>query len=56
MIVFGEKVMSRNLSIKPHFPTNAGIQRVDDGRVIAGIVHTLKSGCRWCDCPEAYGP
>jgi transposase len=29
---------------------------VDDRRVISGIVHVLKSGCRWCDCPEAYGP
>nr|WP_256570575.1 transposase [Bradyrhizobium sp. CCGUVB1N3] len=27
-----------------------------DRRVISGIAHVLKSGCRWCDCPEAYGP
>ena len=25
--------------------------RADDRRVISGIVHVLKSGCRWCDCP-----
>ena len=24
--------------------------------IISGIIHVLKSGCRWCDCPEAYGP
>ena len=24
--------------------------------MISGIVHVLKSGCRWSDCPEAYGP
>jgi transposase len=24
--------------------------------VISGIVHVLRCGCRWCDCPEAYGP
>jgi transposase len=24
--------------------------------VISGIVHVLKSGCRWCDCPPEYGP
>ena len=24
--------------------------------MISGIVHVLKSSCRWCDCPEAYGP
>jgi transposase len=29
---------------------------VDDRRVISGIVQVLKSGCRWCDCPAAYGP
>ena len=30
--------------------------RVDDRRVISGIVHVLKSGCRWSDAPEVYGP
>jgi transposase len=29
---------------------------VDDRHVISGIVHVLKSGCRWCDCPPEYGP
>jgi transposase len=33
-----------------------GKGRVDDRRVISGIVHVLKSGCRWCDCPPEYGP
>ena len=43
--------------IEPHLPTDVrGVERVDDRRVISGIVHVLKSGCRWCDCPEAYGP
>jgi transposase len=23
---------------------------------MSGIVHGLKSGCRWCDCPPEYGP
>jgi transposase len=27
-----------------------------DRRVISGIVHVLKIGCRWCDWPAAYGP
>ena len=40
--------------IEPHLPTDVrGVERVDDRRVISGIVHVLKSGCRWCDCPEA---
>ena len=30
--------------------------RVDDRRVISGIVFVVKSGCRWCDCPPEYGP
>ncbi len=25
-------------------------------RVISGMVHVLKSGCRWKDCPALYGP
>jgi transposase len=37
--------------IEPHLPTDVrGIERVDDRRVISGIVHVLKTGCRWCDC------
>jgi transposase len=38
-------------------PTDTrGKPRVDDRRVISGIVHVLKSGGRWIDAPEAYGP
>jgi transposase len=33
-----------------------GARRVDDRRVISGIVHMLKTGARWRDCPAAYGP
>jgi len=41
----------------PLLPTDTrGKPRVDDRRVISGIVHVLKSGCRWADAPEAYGP
>ena len=43
--------------IEPYLPTKVrGVERVDDRRVISGIVHVLKSGCRWCDCPPEYGP
>ena len=43
--------------IEPHLPTDVrGVERVDDRRIISGIVHVLKSGCRWCDCPPEYGP
>ena len=33
-----------------------GAHRVDDRRVISGIVHMLRSGARWRDCPPVYGP
>ncbi|MGH6708932.1 MAG: IS5 family transposase, partial [Bradyrhizobium sp.] len=43
--------------IEPHLPTDVrGVERQDDRRIISGIIHVLKSGCRWSDCPEAYGP
>ncbi len=34
----------------------AGARRKDDRRIISGIVHVLRSGCRWQDCPSVYGP
>jgi transposase len=38
--------------VEPHLPADVrGKERVDDRRVISGIVQVLKSGCRWCDCP-----
>jgi transposase len=43
--------------LKPHLPRDTrGKPRVDDRRVISGIVHVLISGCRWKDAPAVYGP
>ena len=43
--------------IEPHLPRGRrGARRVDDHRVISGIVHMLQSGARWRDCPTEYGP
>ena len=43
--------------IAPHLPPNdRGARRVDDRRVLSGIVHVLKSGGRWADAPSDYGP
>lgn len=43
--------------IEPLLPSGRrGAHRVDDRRVISGIVHMLRSGARWRDCPPAYGP
>ena len=44
--------------IEPLLPTDTrGMARVDDRRVLSGIVHALRNGGRWADCPrEVYGP
>lgn len=43
--------------ISSHLPTDTrGKARVDDRRVISGIIHVLKSGGRWVDAPPDYGP
>ncbi|KAA9347731.1 IS5 family transposase [Ochrobactrum quorumnocens] len=43
--------------IAPLLPTNQpGAHRTDDRRVISGIIHVLRTGCRWQDCPAVYGP
>jgi transposase len=43
--------------IKPLLPNKTrGVKRVDDRRVISGIIHIHKSGCRWVDAPPEYGP
>jgi transposase len=44
-------------TIEPHLPKNQpGARRVADRRVIPGILHLLKVGCSWCDCPAEYRP
>jgi transposase len=43
--------------IEPLLPTDVrGMKRVDDRRVLSGIVHALKCGGRWADCADVYGP
>ncbi len=43
--------------LAPLLPNDTrGVARVDDRRVISGIVHVLRSGCRWKDAPAVYGP
>lgn len=44
-------------AIEPHIPKiYTGKRRVDDRRMISGIVHRLREGGRWRALPEAYGP
>jgi transposase len=43
--------------IEPLLPRGRrGAHRVDDRRVISGIMHMLRSGARWRDCPPEFGP
>ena len=42
--------------IEPFFPLSHGVPRVDDRRVVSGIVFVIKNGLRWRDAPVAYGP
>ncbi len=43
--------------IAPLLPTDVrGKARVDDRRVLSGIVHALRCGGRWADCADVYGP
>jgi transposase len=42
--------------IEPYFPLSHGVPRVDDRRVISGIVFVIRNGLRWRDAPRGYGP
>src|SRR5207249_7611543 len=43
--------------IEPHLPkVQPGPRRKDDRRILSGIMHVLKVGCRWIECPKEYGP
>ncbi len=42
--------------IAAHFPLSHGVPRVDDRRVISGIIYVIRNGLRWKDAPREYGP
>lgn len=42
--------------LRPHFPKSHGVARVDDRRVLSGIIHVQRCGLRWKDAPAEYGP
>jgi len=42
--------------IEPYFPLSHGVTRVDDRRVIFGIIFVIRNGLRWRDAPKEYGP
>jgi len=51
--MLSRKQLSR---MKPYFPLSHGVPRVDDRRVISGIIYVIRYGLQWKDAPRAYGP
>ena len=42
--------------LQPYFPKSHGRPRVDDRRVLSGIIFVNRNGLRWRDAPKDYGP
>ena len=42
--------------LEPFFPKSHGKPRVDDRRVLSGIIFVNRNGLRWRDAPKEYGP
>jgi transposase len=42
--------------LAPFFPKSHGRPRVDDRRVLSGIIFVNRNGLRWRDAPAEYGP
>ena len=43
--------------LQPLLPNKVrGVARVDDRRVISGIIHVIRNGLMWRDAPACYGP
>ena len=38
--------------ISPYFPLSHGVPRVDDRRVVSGIVYVIRNGLQWKDAPR----
>lgn len=41
--------------LEPYFPKSHGKPRVDDRRVLSGIIFVNRNGLRWRDAPAAMG-
>lgn len=52
LVVLSKKQFQR---IKPYFPLSRGVPRVDDLRVISGIIYVIRNGLQWKDAPRGYG-
>lgn len=48
-----ERQMKR---IEPVFPLVHRVPRVNDRRVLSGVVYVIRNGLQWKTAPKAYGP
>lgn len=53
LFLLSERQMAR---ISPFFPLSHEVPRVDDRRVVSGIVYVIRNGLQWKDAPASYGP
>lgn len=42
--------------LRPNFPKSHGKPRVDDRRVLSGIIFINRNELRWCDAPKENSP
>ncbi len=42
--------------IEGHFPRSHGVPRVDDGRIVSGIIVVIRNGLRWRDARRGIRP
>jgi len=49
LFLLSERLMAL---ISPFFPLAHGVPRVDDRRVVSGIVYVIKNGLQWKDGPK----
>ena len=42
--------------IRPLFPKEGGVKRVDDRKVLSSSIPVMQKGLRWVDAPAADGP
>ena len=53
LFLLSERQMAR---VSPFFPLSHGVPRVDDRRVVSGIIYVIRNGLQWKDAPAGYGP
>ncbi|WP_198911991.1 transposase [Acetobacter fabarum] len=53
VFMLSERQMER---IEPFLPLAYGVPRVNDRRVLSGIVYVIRNSLQWKDAPQAYGP